>query len=67
LPFSDLKFSRIAGVARVGAVRAALAPEHREEATQLAAQYFAEELLSSKLRAAIMRALEEDQEYLGRH
>ncbi|HSG40868.1 MAG TPA: hypothetical protein VLE27_14615 [Thermoanaerobaculia bacterium] len=54
------------GVARVGAVTAALAAGRRSEASRLASRYLAEDQLSAERRAAIQRALEEDQERLAR-
>lgn len=54
------------GVARVGAVSAALAAGRRSEASRLALMYLAEPQLPSERRAAIQRALEEDQEHLAR-
>ena len=54
------------GVARVGAVRAALASGQRGEAKRLATEYLAEALLPPERRAAINRAFDEDQDYLAR-
>ena len=54
------------GVARVGAVTAALAAGRRSEASRLAALYLAEAPLPAERRAAIQRAFEEDQERLAR-
>lgn len=54
------------GVARVGAVTAALAAGRRNEASRLASQYLAEAQLPSERRAAIQRAFQEDQERLAR-
>lgn len=47
------------GVARVGAVRAALAAGERSEAKRLASVYCADEMLPAERRAAIERAFEE--------
>jgi hypothetical protein len=47
------------GVARVGAVRAALAAGLRREAAQLASQYLAEDALPAERRVAIQRVLQE--------
>lgn len=55
------------GVARVGAVRAALAAGQRLEAARLASQYLAEDSLPTERRRAIERVFEEDQERLARH
>jgi hypothetical protein len=55
------------GVARVGAVRAALAAGERAQAIRLKAQYLGESLLSSERRAAIERAFQEDQQHLAEH
>lgn len=54
------------GVARVGAVRAALAAGRRSEAARLAALYLGETQLPAERRAAIGHALEEDQEWLAK-
>jgi hypothetical protein len=54
------------GVARVGAVTAALAAGRRSEASRLASRYLAEAQLSGERRAAIQRAFQEDQERLAR-
>jgi hypothetical protein len=54
------------GVARVGAVTAALAAGRRSEASRLASRYLAEGQLPAERRAAIQRAFEEDQERLAR-
>jgi hypothetical protein len=54
------------GVARVGAVTAALAAGRRSEASRLASVYLSEAQLSSERRAAIQRAFQEDQERLAR-
>ena len=48
------------GVARVGAVAAALAAGERDEAARLAGQYFAEHALPFERRAAIERVFHED-------
>jgi len=53
------------GVARVGAVTAALAAGRRIEALRLASRYLAEDSLSPERRATIQRALHEDQERLA--
>ena len=53
------------GIARVGAVRAALASGQRGEAKRLATGFLAEKSLSFERRAAINRAFEEDQDYLA--
>jgi hypothetical protein len=53
------------GVARAGAVRAALAAGERLEAERLAAQYLAESSLPAERRAAIERAFREDRESLA--
>src|SRR5437867_1838363 len=47
------------GIARVGAVRAALAAGERLEAERLASQYLAEDLLPPERRTAIKRAFQE--------
>lgn len=52
------------GVARVSAVRAALAAGQRQEAARLASQYLAEELLPPERRTAIERAFQGDRERL---
>jgi len=49
------------GIARVGAVTAALAAGRRDKALRLASSYLAEDSLSSERRAAIQRALKEEQ------
>jgi len=54
------------GVARVGAVRAALAAGQRLEAVRLASRYLAEEALPAERRAAIERAFQEDRDRLAR-
>lgn len=54
------------GVARVGAVRAALAAGRRNEAARLASIYLDEQQLPAERRAAIGRALEEDEERLAK-
>jgi hypothetical protein len=53
------------GIARVGAVTAALAAGERHEALRLASQYLDEELLPPERRAAIERAFKEDRERLA--
>jgi len=53
------------GVARVGAVRAALAAGRRMEAVRLASRYLAEEPLPNERRAAIERAFQEDRDRLA--
>jgi hypothetical protein len=55
------------GVARVGAVRAALAAGERMEAERLAAQYRAEKSLPTERCVAIERAFREDLERLAEH
>jgi hypothetical protein len=50
------------GIARAGAVRAALAAGERLEADRLRARYLAEAPLSSERRAAIERAFQEHRE-----
>lgn len=55
------------GIARVGAVRAALAAGERLEAERLAAQYLAQGLLAPERRAALDRVFREDQERLAEH
>ena len=52
------------GIARVGAVRAALATGQRQEATRLASQYLAEDALPHERRVAIERVRQENQECL---
>jgi hypothetical protein len=54
------------GVARVGAVTAALAAGRRSEASRLASLYLADPQLPPERRAAIQRAFQEDQERLAR-
>lgn len=54
------------GVARVGAVRAALAASQRSEAARLAALYLRDPALPDERRAAIERALQEDRERRSR-
>jgi transcriptional regulator GlxA family with amidase domain len=54
------------GVARVGAVAAALAAGERQEAACLASHYLAEDSLPSERRAAIERVFAEDRERLAR-
>lgn len=53
------------GVARVGAVTAALAAGRRSEALRLAGLYLAEASLPEERREAIRRAFQEDQERLS--
>ena len=53
------------GIARVGAVAAALAAGERLLAQQLSAQYLAEALLPVERRAAIARVFQEDEERLA--
>jgi hypothetical protein len=53
------------GVARVGAVRAALAAGRRLDASRLASRYLAEPDLPSERRAAIERAFQEDRDLLA--
>lgn len=54
------------GIARVGAVRAALAAGLRLEAARLASQYLAEDSLPTERRIAIERVFQEDQERRAR-
>lgn len=54
------------GIARVGAVRAALAAGQRLEAARLVSQYLAEGSLPPERRVAIERAFQEDQERRAR-
>jgi len=54
------------GVARVGAVRAALAAAQRKEAARLASQYLSEEAFPPERRTAIERVFQEDRERLAR-
>jgi hypothetical protein len=54
------------GVARVGAISAALAAGQRQEAARLASQYLAEESLPAERRTAIERAFQEDRERMAR-
>jgi hypothetical protein len=54
------------GIARVGAVRAALAAGQRLEAARLASQYLGEDLLPLERRHAIERAFQEDRERRAR-
>ncbi len=54
------------GIARVGAVTAALAAGQRQEASRLALQYRDEESLPEERRAAIERAFREDGEQLAK-
>jgi|GEM_PF-1573453 len=53
------------GVARVGAVTAALAAGRRSDASRLASRYLAEEAFPSERREAIQRAFQEDQARLA--
>lgn len=55
------------GVARVGAVAAALAAGQRLEASRLAAQYLAEDSLPPERRGAIERVFQEHQDRRARH
>lgn len=48
------------GIARAGAVHAALAAGRREEAERLARKYLSDPSLTPERRAAIERAIEED-------
>jgi hypothetical protein len=54
------------GVARVGAVTAALAAGRRSDAARLAARYLAEETLPPERKEAVRRAFQEDEERLAR-
>lgn len=54
------------GIARVGAVRAALAAGQRLDAARLASQYLAEDSLPPERRVAIERVFQADQERLAR-
>jgi hypothetical protein len=54
------------GIARVGAVRAALAAGQRSEASHLAAQYLAESALPDERRTAIERVFQQDQDSRAR-
>ena len=54
------------GIARVGAVRAALAAGQRVKALSLASQYLDEDLLPSERKTAIKQTLQEDQEITAR-
>lgn len=54
------------GVARVGAITAALAAGQRQEAERLASRYLADDLLPRERRLAIGRAFEEDRERRAR-
>jgi hypothetical protein len=54
------------GVARVGAVTAALAAGRRSDAARLAARYLAEEGFPSERQEAVRRAFQEDEERLAR-
>ena len=53
------------GVARVGAVRAALAAGQRLDAARLASQYLDDDTLPTERRAAIGQVFDEDQERLA--
>jgi hypothetical protein len=53
------------GVARAGAVRAALAAGRRLDASSLASRYLAEAELPAERRAAIDRAFQEDRDLLA--
>lgn len=53
------------GVARVGAVRAALAAGQRLEAARLASRYLSEAPLPTERRAAIERAFQEERDRLA--
>lgn len=53
------------GVARIGAVTAALAAGRRSEASRLAALYLVEASLPGEVREAIQRAFQEDHERLS--
>jgi hypothetical protein len=55
------------GVARVGAVSAALAAGLRLEAERLASHYLAEDSFPAERRNAIERVFQEDREHLARH
>jgi hypothetical protein len=54
------------GVARVGAVRAALAAGQRQEAARLASLYLDDDTLPTERRAAIDQVFHEDEERLAR-
>lgn len=54
------------GIARVGAVTAALAAGRRSDAARLASRYLAEEAFPPERREAIQRAFQEDQALLAR-
>jgi len=54
------------GIARVGAVRAAIAAGQRLEAARLASLYLAEEALPLERRVAMERAFERDREHRAR-
>ena len=55
------------GVARAGAVMAALAAGQRSDAQRLALQYLAEDALPSERRIVIERAIKEDANRLAEH
>lgn len=55
------------GIARAGAVHAALAAGRREEAEQLAQKYLSDPSLPAERRMAIERAFEEDNKRLAAH
>lgn len=62
------KASEIAGgVARAGAVYAALAAGRRHEAEQFAEEYFNDPLLPQERRSAIMKAFEDEDDLLATH
>lgn len=54
------------GIARVGAVAAALSAGQRLDAERLASKYLAETLLPAERREAIARAFQDDREFLAR-
>lgn len=54
------------GIARVGAVRAALSAGRRQDAARLASRYRDEDALPPGRRAALERAFEEERERLAR-
>lgn len=55
------------GIARAGAVHAALAAGRREDAERLARNYLSDPSLTAERRAAIQRAIEEDDRRLAAH
>lgn len=55
------------GIARAGAVRAALAAGRRQDASRLASIYLGAEALPKERRMAIERAFQEDKEWIARH